>query len=165
MEKTLFETYKEEVLADALFLGFDISQIESFELTRMPWHRFGECRQSMKTGKYTVSINEKDFIDRRMTRKLCLRLFMHEVCHAQKGCLDHGKEWENAASLAEKAFPDKYEGIIDNSCGTDLQYALASYLFRCPVCGYVYGTRSRNDRAMRGKALCAHCRSPLERTL
>ena len=163
MEKTLFETYKEEVLADAVSLGFDISKIEEVELFRMPWARCGECCRTVRTGKYTIRINEKDFMDSRMTRRMRLRLIMHEICHAQEGCLDHGKKWRATAGLAENAFPDKYRGITDNFDGADMQAALARYMFKCPVCDYVYGTRSKRDRAMQGRALCPCCRVLLVR--
>ena len=163
MEKTLFDAYKEEVLADAASLGFGLSEIEGFELAVMPWSKFGECRKSVETGRYTICINEKDFMDERLTPKMRLRLLMHEVCHAQEGCLDHGRRWQEMAGLAEKAFPEKYGGIVENYEGADLQAALAKYLFRCPSCGHVYGTRSSRDRAMTGKALCIRCGAPFER--
>ena len=106
---------------------------------------------------------EKDFMDSRMTRRMRLRLIMHEICHAQEGCLDHGKKWRATAGLAENAFPDKYRGITDNFDGADMQAALARYMFKCPVCDYVYGTRSKRDRAMQGRALCPCCRVLLVR--
>ena len=81
----------------------------------------------------------------------------------EEGCLDHGKKWRATAGLAENAFPDKYRGITDNFDGADMQAALARYMFKCPVCDYVYGTRSKRDRAMQGRALCPCCRVLLVR--
>lgn len=97
--------------------------------------RFGQCRKIMSSKyDFEIEINHKLL---GLDKEKAMNTVVHEILHTVKGCMNHGKTWQNYASIMNNKFgydisrTTSYEKV-------GLERPKAKYEVVCESCSNVF---------------------------
>lgn len=146
-----------ECMANLDNIGIEYGNVVKWKVNTRAKSRWGQC--SKKGNEYTIEItNEllKDDVSDKATKDT----IYHELLHTVKGCMNHGKKWQDLADLVNDCYMMNIKRTTSSEekgvqLKTDEYY---KYKFKCSNCGCVVRKSRQSKFTKRYTEYgCGHC--------
>lgn len=154
-----FDLAKKEV--DSLFKNHNSYVLEYSNGKNV--HTLGTC-QRLCDNQYKIVINRK--FAEVSNIETVHNVIVHEILHSLPNCMNHGKEWKNAANKYNRKYNTNISRTTPTECLGDYSEVIKStniYEVKCCNCGKVFGRSRMSDLIKNTSSYHCKCGGKLTR--